>query len=180
MIEGRLFDRRKMLYEYSSLLEAQRILWQGERQRSLLDPELSPGYREQVLAQYDRLWAEHLDELSEARENIQLVRLGGQQPLREFRKLADERFQERRRELTAELRVLVADPAAYAKGRRVQRPASTWTYLLNDNPFGNQLSVLLLDGGNTGLQVDFVSGLALGFFALFRKWFGRKDETLDD
>lgn len=179
MIEGRLFDRRKMLYEYSSLLEAQRILWQGERQRSLLDPELSPGYREQVLAQYDRLWAEHLDELSEARENIQLVRLGGQQPLREFRKLADERFQERRRELAAELRVLAADPAAYAKGRRVQRPASTWTYLLNDNPFGNQLSVLLLDGGNTGLQVDFVSGLALGFFALFRKWFGRKDNTLD-
>jgi len=51
----------------------------------------------------------------------------------------------------------------------LQRPDATWTYIVHDNPFGNQLALLLLDNSNIGFTADPISAIILFFYALFKK-----------
>jgi hypothetical protein len=41
--------------------------------------------------------------------------------------------------------------------------------MINDNPFGNQLSVMLLDNSNIGLQADPMSNIFLGLYGIVEK-----------
>lgn len=193
IIENRLFDMRKQLYDYAAFIEIQRSIFQVERQHILFGRReaSSPGgwlwefwniymgldgRRQQELKtlslfEFDRSWAAHLDQLWELRENIHLVRLGGQNPLREFRTKADEYFQSMQQQLEAELNT----KAAYLAGGGslaelgVERPSATWSYVVNEAPFSNQLALMLMDNSNIGLQVDFVSAFLLFFHGLFRR-----------
>ncbi len=193
IIENRLFDMRKQLYDYAAFIEIQRSIFQAERQQILFGRRgaSSPGdwlwefwniymgldgRRQQELKtlslfEFDRNWAAHLDQLWELRENIHLVRLGGQNPLREFRTKADEYFQSMQQQLEAELNT----KAAYLAGGGslaelgVERPSATWSYVVNEAPFSNQLALMLMDNSNIGLQVDFVSAFLLFFHGLFRR-----------
>ncbi|MCB0595576.1 MAG: hypothetical protein KDD28_15895, partial [Phaeodactylibacter sp.] len=169
----------------------QRQLIQGERQQLLL----KAGYLEEhfdikaknipveklktvALFQYGRLWAEHLDYLQQVRDCIHLIRFGGQKPLLEFQRLADRQFQllcdridEAVREKAA---LLLANPGLELQELGVRRPSSTWTYIVNDNPFGNKLATMLLDNSNIGFQVDFVSAAVLFVVGVFQKLTGWK------
>lgn len=113
VIEGQAYDIRKTLFDYSSFLEKQRTIIQSERQNLLLDdislsdqllltnqdsilinPGLREKLREATLFQYDVCWTDHLDYMQQIREGIHLLRLGGQNPLREFQKKANLSFGE--------------------------------------------------------------------------------------
>lgn len=129
--------------------------------------------RQLVLLLYDKYWAIHLDFLTQTREGIYIVQLGGQHPLREFRRMADERFQEMLvaldKEIGEKVEVVIKSPQVDLSALGLQRPDATWTYIVHDNPFGNQLALLLLDNSNIGFTADPISAIILFFHALFKK-----------
>ena len=92
VIEGQMFDIRRFLHNYSSLVEKQRIITQNEKENTLASEQISENIKEAMLIQYDKFWALHLDFLSELKEGIHLLRIGGLNPLREFQKKADDAF----------------------------------------------------------------------------------------
>ena len=191
VIEDQTSEMRRTLTLYSDLVEKQRQIIQAERQQILLEP----GYlsdrlflkkaliterklRALALFQYDWRWAEHLDYLQQVRDSIHLVRFGGQKPLLEFQRLADRQFQALCDKIDGALQektaLLLANPELELHELGVRRPSSTWTYIVNDNPFGNKLATMLLNNANIGFQVDFISAAVLFVVGLFRRLRGRK------
>jgi preprotein translocase subunit SecA len=93
----------------------------------------------------DRGWADHLSYLADLREGIYLRALGrGLSPLDEFRKEATRAFAgllaevEERSAESFETVLITADGADLGAAG-LKRPTATWTYLVQDNPFGTDL-----------------------------------------
>lgn len=195
IIECQLLDMRKSLYQYATFNEKQRTILQKERRQILADPnqlnklfpnvpDLSVASSDELhwikaytLLQYDRQWALHLDELAQSRDGIHLVRLGGQNPLSTFRKMADISFTKLYERLEINIQDWVTrvlkEGVSQEEAASIDRPASTWTYVINDNPFEDQLSIMLLDNANTGMHVDFVAAPFL-FTVAMMKWVKKK------
>jgi preprotein translocase subunit SecA len=190
VIEGQTYDMRRTLLLYSELVEKQRLIIQGERQEILLEDtfllerigwaEASPPeapllekLRLLALGLYDQHWADHLDQLQQLKEGIYLVRYGGQKPLREYQRQSDRWFRERCEQIDGDLlakaRRLIDDPDLEVTSLGLQKPGATWTYLINDNPFGNQLAIMLLDNSNLGLQADPFSAMLLFLAGLWQR-----------
>lgn len=178
IIEGQMYDIRRTLCDYTNFIEEQRKYFQGKRQKVLyenihiqalsLDPPetkemiiSSPNIKKFILNQYDLCWSRHLNFASELREGIHLVRLGGENPVRVFQKKTHEHFNK----LESDMEMTIADFIALnpdGKDLKIKRPSSTWTYMINDNPFGNRLSLSLLSSSNIGYQTDpFSLGILL-------------------
>lgn len=195
VIEGQTYDMRRTLVHYAELVEKQRLIIQGERQQILQDetfllervgwqgekwPEipLLEKFRMLALGLYDRHWSDHLDQLQQLKEGIYLVRYGGQKPLREYQRQSDKWFVELCEridtELPAKARQLIEDPQLDIQSLGLHRPSSTWTYLINDNPFGNQLAIMLLDNSNLGFQADPISAVFLFITGLIQRRKQRK------
>ena len=51
----------------------------------------------------------------------------------------------------------------------IKKPSSKWTYIISDNPFGNQFGIMLNDNSNIGMQIDFLSAPLLFIAALISK-----------
>ena len=98
--------------------------------------------RQITLWHLDRGWADHLSYLADLREGIYLRALGrGLSPLDEFHKEAARAFAH----LLAEVEersaesfgtVLITADGADLGAAGLRRPTATWTYLVQDNPFG--------------------------------------------
>jgi len=118
-----------------------------EKTEELDDALLSRVARSIALYHLDRLWAEHLAELSEVREGVHLRALGRLDPLDEFHRSAVPAFNELVPEI--ETRTVATfdevdvteewEPAA----ADLIRPSATWTYLVHDNPFGSEADRLI-------------------------------------
>ena len=88
----------------------------------------------------DNAWAEHLAFIDEVREGIHLQRYGGREPISEFHRQivaclrADDRARAGR---TVEIlrQLTVRDGAIDLAAAGLAGSTSTWTYLVNDNPF---------------------------------------------
>ncbi|HEX2774428.1 MAG TPA: accessory Sec system translocase SecA2, partial [Micromonosporaceae bacterium] len=120
---------------------------------------LSRVARSIALYHLDRLWADHLAELSEVREGVHLRALGRLDPLDEFHRAAVPVF----RALIPEIETRTVstfdeadiDDDWQPDAATLIRPSATWTYLVHDNPFGSELDRLiaavgrrLASGGN--------------------------------
>ena len=189
-IENCLFDVRKMLCEYSDFAERQRQILQNERQAILYNDDFIEEFSSRrsadfssiflkkvktvLLFQYDKALAMHLEELSRIRENIYAVSLGGQNPLRVFRERAHQYFQIRCKNLDRSLLnltdLLIKNPQLTLEELDVIPPTSTWTYVTNDNPFDNPLSIMLMNNGNIGFTADPFSALILFIKAMVDRW----------
>jgi preprotein translocase subunit SecA len=108
---------------------------------------LSRVGRSIALYQLDRLWAEHLAELSEVREGVHLRALGRLDPLDEFHRSAVPAFnalvpaiEERTVESFDEMQI---GRGWQPDASSLVRPSATWTYLVHDNPFGSELDRLI-------------------------------------
>lgn len=95
-----------------------------------------------VLFELDAHWSDHLALLSEQRAAIHLRALGRQNPLDEFRRetiLAFEGFLDRvydsAREMVASLTAV--DGAVDLAAAGMSRASSTWTYVVNEDPFSS-------------------------------------------
>ncbi|MEE8584584.1 MAG: hypothetical protein V3T83_06995 [Acidobacteriota bacterium] len=166
IIEGQNFEIRKTLCRYAALVEDQRCLLQAERQAVLHDAqpalwqqepqryaELVDAFGEQAVQQaeraitlfhIDRSWSEHLAHMADLREGIHLVRIGGGDSLKSFQAGAIEAFQGIRERVDKAVLETLSSIEVSAQGLDfesigIQGPSSTWTYLVNDDPFRDRL-----------------------------------------
>jgi preprotein translocase subunit SecA len=130
-----------------------------ERAKEMDEDLLSRVARSIALYHLDRLWAEHLAELSEVREGVHLRALGKLDPLDEFHRAAVPAFQKVFTEIERRT-IETFEETDFSDGWQPERaelvrPSATWTYLVHDNPFGSELDRLiaavgrrLISGGN--------------------------------
>ena len=180
IVEGQNIEIRRTLWRYASVLERQRREVMTARQSVLHGEDVpdawrdSPGWSTLVkqvgdgaaraavravrLFQIDRAWREHLALAADLREGIHLVGLGGQDPLARFTTELTVAF--RRLESTVDeaardtLERLCADGGVSDLERLgIGGPSSTWTYLVNDDPFRDQIGMLLTGPGRTSVAI---------------------------
>jgi preprotein translocase subunit SecA len=166
IIEGENFDIRRRLWEISAVVEAQRRNLQGWRQDVLTGrqrPELIEHRRPDrwaeleelcgieelrrierrlTLVALDRLWSDHLAELSRIREGIHVVGYVGKDPAAEFFREAGEAFARLAEEIDREIvasfdRLRVGPEGVDWEAEGLSGPSATWTYLVSDAPFGS-------------------------------------------
>jgi len=164
IIEGQNLDIRKMMFKYSNIVETQRCLLQEKRDRiqrenadELTSGKWPPGKREEAAAllgqaalaeserrislfHLDRTWSEYLAEVAHFREGLHLMSLG-RDPLTFFHEAAIEAFSDSllRLELNIEetlRRIHISADGIDLGAEGLKAPSSTWTYLINDDPWG--------------------------------------------
>jgi preprotein translocase subunit SecA len=118
-----------------------------EKAKEIDEDVLSDAARSIALYHLDRLWAEHLAELSEVREGVHLRALGKLDPLDEFHRAAVPAFQKVFTEIEART-IATFEETDLSDGweperAELVRPSATWTYLVHDNPFGSELDRLI-------------------------------------
>ncbi|MET8232068.1 accessory Sec system translocase SecA2 [Micromonospora sp. NPDC005298] len=169
--EGVNHEIHRNTWRYSVVIEQQRKALAQRRERlltsdvaalMLLDkvPEKAGEMDEDLLARaarsialyhLDRLWAEHLSELSEVREGVHLRALGRLDPLDEFHRAAVPAFNNLVPEIEART-IATFNETEFDEGWEpddgtLVRPTATWTYLVHDNPFGSELDRLIASIG---------------------------------
>jgi preprotein translocase subunit SecA len=165
--EGVNHEIHRNTWRYSVVIEQQRVALAERRERLLtsevaaimllerspekakeLDEDvLSDAARAIALYHLDRLWVEHLAELSEVREGVHLRALGKLDPLDEFHRAAVPAFQKVLLE-TESRTIETFEETDFSDGwepdnAKIVRPSATWTYLVHDNPFGSELDRLI-------------------------------------
>jgi preprotein translocase subunit SecA len=194
IIEGQNFEIRRTLARYAATLEEQYDLVMERRAALVTGGEVpdvwagAPQLRARVVAaageaaadeaerdvtraHLDRLWREHLAACADLREGIHLVRLGGQDPLDRF--TTDVRAAFARMTEALDAAVLDSLSAVHASNGRIEiegvdlkGPSATWTYLVNDDPFREQVLLSLIGGGGRTMAVYAATVMP----ALFLLW----------
>jgi preprotein translocase subunit SecA len=168
-------DNRRLLQARRQALlrgEEEPDVWreEGERYDALLAVAGEAAVRRAetavTLAHIDRAWSEYLCFVADVREGIHLVGLGGQDPLSRFKVQAAEAFRAMEADVDDSVRAALdeirpgvdgVDLSGIAAVTVFKGPSSTWTYLVNDDPFRNQLGAMLTGPGRT----TFAIGAAL-------------------
>ncbi|PWU57381.1 accessory Sec system translocase SecA2 [Micromonospora sp. S4605] len=169
--EGVNHEIHRNTWRYSVVIEQQRKALAERRERllttdvaalMLLDkmPDKAGEMDEDLLARVarsialyhlDRLWADHLAELSEVREGVHLRALGRLDPLDEFHRSAVPAFNdlipEIEKRTIATFEETEFDEDWEPDAAKLVRPSATWTYLVHDNPFGSELDRLIASVG---------------------------------
>lgn len=120
-----------------------------EELRSILGSgELARVCRAVLLFELDALWSDHLALLSEQRAAIHLRALGRQNPLDEFRRetiRAFEGFLDDAHAAALETveNLEIADGRVDLAAAGIRRGSTTWTYVVDENPFGNQSDAIV-------------------------------------
>ena len=178
IIEGQNFEIRKTLWRYSALLDEQRrsvYQWRDSLLCDDVEPvtcaagapdhhrrlEQSVGASELRRAEnrltmhlLDRRWSAHLALVEDIREGIHLQRLGGREPITEFHRQIVTAYASMMDSLREEVlatfsRLTPSGGAIDLERAGVQGPSSTWTYLVNDNPFST-FGISLIAGRSVG------------------------------
>ncbi len=181
IIEGQNFEIRKTLWRYASVVEGQRQRVMDRRQALLHGREMpevwgrAPDRRATLVAaadeeavrraeravmlfHIDRAWRDHLSRCADLREGIHLVSLGGRDPLTHFTTETLHAFGRMEDAiddavLDALDRVRASDGRLDLEGLGLRGPSSTWTYLVNDDPFRNQIGMMLTGPGRTTIAI---------------------------
>jgi preprotein translocase subunit SecA len=199
--DGQNLEIKKTLNQYSHLLEKQRTVLFQRRQDVLYEEaavtffqQESPRHfkklasvldytqlchicRSILLYKIDSTWSTFLAQVADVREGIHLKRLGGREPYIEFQKISIELFDEHLENMDVELIKLFdslnVSSEINLEELGIKAPGATWTYLINDNTFENQLGIALI--GNAGLQIGAgILGPLLALQLLFQK---KSDKT---
>lgn len=181
IVDGQNFEIRQTLGRYAAVVEQQHRLLAERRSGVLsgeaaleawaLDPErraalaaavgeadVVSAERSVTLGCIDRAWRDHLALCADVREGVHLVRIGGRDPLTYFTNEAIHAFSRMDRGiddavLAALAAVRVVDGRIDLAGTGLKAPTSTWTYLVNDDPFKNRLGALLTGPGGPTLAI---------------------------
>ena len=181
IVEGQNLEIRKTLSRYAAVIEGQRrdvmetrqAILRGDQapQVWMREPEarqalVNKAGEDSVLAaergvmlfQIDRAWRDHLALAADLREGIHLVSLGGQDPLTRFTSEMKLAF----RGMEDAIDKAVLDTLAVVRvnggqidlpGLGLKGPSSTWTYLVSDDPFRNQIGMLLTGPGRATIAI---------------------------
>jgi preprotein translocase subunit SecA len=194
IVEGQNFEIRRTLARFAEAVEDQYAIV-VERRAALLSGAAEadiwatdPGARAALVraageaatddaeravtrAHLDRLWREHLARCTDLREGIHLVRLGGADPLQRFVQEARAGFARLDESLDAAVlaslkQVRSAPGGLEIGGVDLKGPSATWTYLVNDDPFRDQVALSLLGAGSRSMAIY----AAVVMPALFLLW----------
>ncbi len=180
--EGQNGDIRTLLWRYSCIVEEQRkIIYNGRQEilfgrsdKSLLLSMVPKEYNA-ALAYVDanalervekyislfyisQCWAEYIDHINYIREGIHLTNIGGRNPLEEFIRVAVDSYNKLNQRID-EQTVNAFKSIDFSQGHvdlnkmGIKGPASTWTYQITDNPFSDDLGLLLTNNRNIGFAV---------------------------
>ncbi|SJM53749.1 accessory Sec system translocase SecA2 [Gulosibacter sp. 10] len=141
-----LDTRERVLREDEALDRYLRGLWPADPGRAERWRDRRGFARQVVLHHLDRGWSRHVNRLADVREGIHLRALGRQNPLEEFSLIAVESFRGIASAAAAASRAdleRAAEQDLDLEGLGLRRPASTWTYLITDNPFGTEADRVL-------------------------------------
>ena len=216
IIEGQHFEIRRTLWRYSAMVDEQRARVYARREELLrgesepaacaeADPEHHASLSRAVGAAevarvenrltmlvLDRRWSDHLRLIEDIREGIHLQRYGGRDPLTEFQRQIIDAYASMMEGWRDE--VVDAFGRLRSEGGRIdlerlglRGPASTWTYLVNDNPFAS-FWVSLIAPGNAGTSMAaallavmyWPVSLAVAAGMFVRRALGRRRAREDD
>ena len=208
IVEGQNFEIRLTLQRYAAQIEDQRGILERRRRAWLLGDEaprlladrapqrydeLSRAVGDEVvqraerdvgLLTLDRLWSEHLARIADLREGIHLVRVGGDDPLTQFRHRAADLFRDLGKEIDAAIvRTLesaeITEDGIDLDKAGLRAPSSTWTYIVSDDPFRDQLGVQLVGPGRFGIAAvaALTTGPMLIAWGLYNRYFKKKGST---
>lgn len=190
VIEGQNLEIRKNLTKYNYILEHQRRII-SERKETLLQGKgsilrshtrfqsLQKLYGEEVMHRVEREivlyhlnegWAYYLEEVGSIREGIHLTGFAGKNPMDEFHMTIIPLFSEHLKSIDEAIIRCFEEAEITERGIDLEKeglkgPSSTWTYLVEDNPFGSE-----------GMFIHFVKKtgtLALTLFKRMLAWPGR-------
>jgi preprotein translocase subunit SecA len=144
IVDGQHFEIRRTLRRYAAVLEQQRSYLMARRAAALFGEDAT------TLLAIDRAWRDHLSLSADLREGIHLVTLGGRDPLGYYTAEMIAAFTGLVQRVDADVldSSRLGPSAAGLKG-----PSSTWTYVVNDDPFRNHITRLLTGPGNVTLAV---------------------------
>ena len=172
---------RRTLWRYASVVDEQRQLLMVRRQALLGGAETPDIWRQSpnrygalvaiageksvreaeiavTLHEIDRAWREHLALIADLREGIHLVSLGGRDPLTHFTEEAIKAYArindaiDERVDAALE-KVRVSDGQVDLKALDIKAPSATWTYLVNDDPFRQQIGRKLTGPGRATVAI---------------------------
>ena len=169
IVEGQNLEIKKTIYKYNFLIETQREMLFSNREDAFLGESSTEFYQfncpihfDQLLVEIgrrklsevcklislffiDKAWFQYLDELSHIREGIHLRSLGQQDPLFEFNKLIIERFDNLHGEMESNMmrkfKSIDIGKEIDVGGMGLKAPSSTWTYLINNDPFQDMAAI---------------------------------------
>ncbi|SNT21589.1 accessory Sec system translocase SecA2 [Rhodococcoides kyotonense] len=126
----------------------------AELRETVPEDVLVVAARRIVLYHLDRAWSEYLAHLADVRESIHLRALGRENPLDEYHRIAVDAFKTVSSK-AIDLAVSTFESAEITSEgidldtEGLQRPTSTWTYMVHDNPFAGNAA------NNAGLGAIF-------------------------
>jgi len=197
--EGQHGDIRRRLLGFWQQLEHQRAelqAWrqdvlEGREEKSLL-AERSPRRWSQLseacgadllweierritLVTLDRCWSDHLAEMQAVRDEVHLVQLGGRDPFVEFCRTAQAAFEALLARIDDTIvesfeRIEITAGGVDWEREGLRGPSSTWTYLVNDNVFGNNTFLTMANRASFGLWAVLVCWWLLLPWALVLHW----------
>ncbi len=179
VIEGQNLEIRQTLYRYSCVIDSQRMVLHTRRQDLLTGRALPHLLEEQAPQRYqrllatvgkqvldhveiqitlfhmDRCWAEYLDYVAHVREGIHLTSTGGSSPIDEFHITVGKAFHHLLETINEAIVQTFLSAEITASGIDMEKeglrgPSSTWTYLINDHPFGNWFERFYRTVANSG------------------------------
>ncbi len=189
LIESQNYEIRLTLCKYTGIIEQQRktifsyreSILEGTVQSSILKNSEAEHYKKLeeiigtvgvkeiekrlILYSIDKCWADYLEYISYLRDGIHLVIVGGKNPLEEYIHNVTEAFEELRQSINNEIITIFRNIKVTGKGidfdvNSIKGPSATWTYLINDNPFEDDLGLMLASNRNTGFSA-VAAGLPL-------------------
>jgi preprotein translocase subunit SecA len=176
IIEGQNHEIRKALSAYARLVELDRIAVRRLRDDALFENRLPPRLEEACpstelrplvlqafLSRLDGFWADHLRFVDDVREGIGLEHYAGRDPGLEYLRRVGDAFEaglaDAEQSVAEACARIAADPGAASLDRsRFPRPASTWTYQVDDAP---QIRFSLASGAGIGFAAIAAGPLAI-------------------
>jgi preprotein translocase subunit SecA len=195
---------RRTLWRYAAVVEQQREHLMARRQALLLGDETPDIWRHTpnrygalvaiagekavreaeravTLHQIDRAWRDHLALIADLREGIHLVSLGGRDPLTHFTQEAISSFGRMDAAINEAVdksleKVRVSGGQIDLNALDIKGPSSTWTYLVNDDPFRQQIGRMLTGPGRATVAIAAaaVTMPLLILWGLVDRWFRRR------
>jgi preprotein translocase subunit SecA len=149
IVEGQNLEIRRTLWKYEGLIEHHRKEIHARRRdvlfgrapslvsdEAMSDEPMSDAERRITLIKIDDLWSDYLAAITELRSGIHWESWTGKDPLHTFLTRANAIFDEVLERIDAEvIEALQSSPGALDVEDAFDRSA-TWTYLVNDQPFG--------------------------------------------
>ena len=156
IIEGQNLEIRRTLWKYDGLIEQHRSTIQERRRAATFNEEMSDAERRVTLIKIDDLWSDYLAAIGELKSGIHWESWTGKDPLHTFLTRATAIFEELQQRLDEEIREALESLGGPQEVEDSFDRSATWTYLVNDQPFGtlqerwaravrNQVSALIGD-----------------------------------